>query len=103
MTCPAASIFKESLQGAVAAPRHDLEYFSGDGEEALLLKSLAACAETVSVARDALFRSTHSLLLPEFTKRKTNLEMARAEFEKATTALREYRQRRRGQAAQTST
>ena len=68
---------------------------AGDGEEARLLKIVAACKQAVTAASDALHYPSHSLLLPECRKLVNDLEMARAEREKATTALREYR---RGQA-----
>ena len=71
---------------------------SADGEEARLLKILAACTETVMAASRALSAPAHSLLMPEYRKLGIDLEVARAECEKAETALREHRERGRGQA-----
>jgi hypothetical protein len=64
---------------------------SADAEEARLLRILAACKEAVTAASHALSDPSHSLLMPEYRELQVNLEMARAELEKATTALREYR------------
>ena len=78
-------------------PRHDLAYISADREEALLLKTLATCTGTVVAAGQKLSHPTRIMLLPEFTQRKIDLEVARAECETAKTALREHRERRRAQ------
>jgi hypothetical protein len=67
---------------------------SAEGEEARLLKILADCMEAVTAARRALHEPSYSLLAPEYTKLANDLEMARAEREKAEVALREYRRGR---------
>ena len=67
-----------------------------DGEEARLLNILAACMEVVTAARHALSNPSHSLFMPEYRKLEDDLEMARAEWEKAAAALREYKKRRDG-------
>jgi hypothetical protein len=79
------------------APRHDSEHSSAFREEALLLRAFAACSETLIAAGQALSHPTRSMLLLEFKERKIELEVARAECEKARTALREDRERRRAQ------
>src|SRR6267154_2028430 len=81
------------LQGAVAVTGDDSTQLSVDGEEARLLKIVAACMDAVNVARHALHEPSHSLLTPEFRKLAKDLEVALDEWAKAMAALREYRLR----------
>lgn len=78
---------------------NDRTRFSADWEEALLLKIHATYTETVTAARHALSYHTHNTLTPEYEELQKDLEMARAECAKARAALREHRERMRGQSA----
>jgi hypothetical protein len=71
-----------------------LLHMSGDEEEARLLAIVTDCIDRVNACAQALWHPGRILLMPEYRKLVDDLEMARAEREKATAALREYRKSR---------
>jgi hypothetical protein len=73
--------------------------FLADKGRAVYETLTATYTETVTAARHALSYHTHNTLTPEYEELQKDLEMARAECAKARAALREHRERRRGQAA----
>jgi hypothetical protein len=75
---------------------------SSDLEEARLVSILAACTAKVAAAIQPISHPTRSMLMSECWKLEKDLKMARAERAKAIAALTEYRERRRGQAADNS-
>ena len=62
-----------------------------DPEEARLFKVVTDCSDTVADLRIGLSVPDHLVELPEYKALKDEFETASAEYEKALTALREYR------------